>query len=62
MRVLQEKDETIEKLSDSSSDISNDFSKLHLKAPSVNKSKNKKKLFNELLGFAIDSHLDLKLV
>ena len=63
MRALLDKDETFEKISiSSSSDCSNDFFKLHLKAPKLSKDKHKRKLFDDLLGFRVSSNLDLKLV
>ena len=66
MRALLDKDDTKEKLSISSSDDdcsnSNDLFKLHLKAPKLSQDKHKRKLFDDLLGFPVDSSLDLKLV
>ena len=61
MRTLmdEDKDKTEEKHSDSSN--SSDFSKLHLKAPKLD-DKHKGKLFDQLLGFPVNSQLDLKLV
>ena len=61
MRALLDEDQTEEKIS--SSDSSHGaFSNLHLRAPKLNKDMHKKKLHDNLLGFPIDSQLDLKLV
>ena len=61
MRALLDEDQTEEKIS--SSDSSHGaFSNYHLRAPTLNKDEHKKKLFDNLLGFPIDSQLDLKLV
>ena len=62
MRALLDEEKLKDKHSSSDDDDScTDFSKLHLKASKL-KDKHKGKLFDQLLGFPVNSQLDLKLV
>lgn len=59
MRTLVEKDDN--KGDGSDCDSSDDFSRLHLKAPEL-EDKEVKRIYAELLGFPLTSQLDHKLV